>query len=379
MTSDHDRDDRYDQSDRDEQGRRVGSGDDTVNHGPGPDDGADVFDGDELALRRLMQHAVEDIEPKSGTLDHLSRAVPARRARKRQAVVGMAAAALFIGTAIPALVHVTAESGSNDHPSIAGNSQASHGGTGSGKEPDGGQTGTGSPSGKVKSKDKGKTKDKPGDKGKGVGGGATGGPDPSGTAAASSPVCGPADLGNATATLGMTEADGKVYGSFRVTNVSAGNCTVDGPGAVSVLAQGATQSANVNVVDHTTGDAATGLPDPSTAPSQLILEPGMAYEVRFAWVPSAACPPVDGSTGGGAGGSGDASPTPTPSSDTTAETTGTTTDQSGMSTQLGTEGGTADGRVSVTHTAEAGTASATTVIPNACAGTVYRTGILPGS
>jgi hypothetical protein len=383
-------------NDRDEQNRRVGSGDETVNHGPGQDDGLsggpedpfgrpdsaggpdspdplDSLGGDELALRRLLHQAVEEIEPKNGTLDHLRRAVPARRARKRQAVVGMAAAALFIGTAIPALVHVTGESGSDDRPSIAGNSEASHGGTGSGKGPDGGASSTGKSSGKSKSKDKGGKKDKPGDKGKGAGGGATGGPDPAGTAAASSPVCGPADLGGASPSLGAADADGKVYGSFRVSNISQANCTVDAPGAVSVVAQGAADPARVNVVDHTAGDAATGLPDPSTEPSQLILEPGMSYEVRFAWVPSASCPST--------GGPGDPSPSPTPSGggDGSGGTSGTTTEQSGMSTQLAGEGPTADGSVAVSHTAEPGTPTSTTTIGNACAGTVYRTGILPAS
>ncbi|WP_406105125.1 hypothetical protein OG698_23135 [Streptomyces sp. NBC_01003] len=365
-----------------------------MNHGPGQDDGlfggpedpfgrpdsaggADSVDpldslgGDELALRRLLHEAVEEIEPSNGTLEHLRRAVPARRARKRQAVVGMAAAALFIGMAIPALVHVTGQSGSDDRPSIAGNSEATHGGTGSGKGPDGGESGTGSPSGKSKSKDKDGKKDKPGDKGKGAGGGATGGPDPASTAAASSPVCGAADLGGASANVGAADAGGNVYGSFRVTNVSQANCSVDAPGAVSVVAQGAADPAKVNVVDHTAGDAATGLPDPSTEPSQLILEPGMSYEVRFAWVPSAECP----TTGGG----GDPSPSPTPSGGTTGDATGSNPDQSGLSTQLVAEGPTADGSVAVSHTAEPGTPSSSTTIPNACSGTVYRTGVLPAS
>ena len=55
---------------------------------------------DEVALCRLLRGAVQDLEPADGTLDHLHRAVPARRARRRQGVVGAAAAALLIGTAI---------------------------------------------------------------------------------------------------------------------------------------------------------------------------------------------------------------------------------------------------------------------------------------
>ena len=63
------------------------AGNSTVNHhldDPGPDG----LDSDELALRRMLHHAVQQMEPRDGTLDHLRRAVPARRARKRQATVG---------------------------------------------------------------------------------------------------------------------------------------------------------------------------------------------------------------------------------------------------------------------------------------------------
>ncbi|MCZ0980185.1 hypothetical protein O1L60_17650 [Streptomyces diastatochromogenes] len=52
---------------------------------PGTGDGDD-----ELALRRLFQDAVSGLEPSHGSLEHLRRAVPARRARKRQALVGAA-------------------------------------------------------------------------------------------------------------------------------------------------------------------------------------------------------------------------------------------------------------------------------------------------
>jgi hypothetical protein len=51
-----------------------------------------------------------------------------------------------------------------------------------------------------------------------------------------------------------------------------------------------------------------------------------------------------------------------------------------MEAQLGrTDGAVADGSVVVTLTAEAGSPSAGATVPNACAGTVYRTGILPAS
>ncbi|MYS76743.1 hypothetical protein GTY88_40920, partial [Streptomyces sp. SID5926] len=117
----------------------------TVNHGPaaqGPDaPGADGPATDEAALRAMMQRAVREMEPSDGTLEHLRRAVPARRARKRQALVGAAAAALFLGTAVPALVHVSNATGAGADPSVAGNASQAQGGASQGKDPAGGQSG----------------------------------------------------------------------------------------------------------------------------------------------------------------------------------------------------------------------------------------------
>lgn len=101
----------------------------------------------------------------------------------------------------------------------------------------------------------------------------------------------------------------------------------------------------------------------------------MAYEVRFAWVPSDTCPTTGGSPsptptdgdGGGGGGGGDAAGTAAGASDTTA-------------VQLGSaDEGPADGSIAVTHTPEVGAPTAATTIDNACAGTIYRTGVLDAS
>ncbi|MFJ8022118.1 hypothetical protein [Streptomyces sp. NPDC096311] len=346
---------------------------------PGPDGsgsdelGPDGFGSDELALRRLLHQAVQEIEPTDGTLEHLRRAVPARRARKRQAIVGVAAAALFIGTAVPALVHVSNASGSNADPSIAGNSSQAQGGTSQGKGPDGGESSVGGSSGTSKDKGKGGSQTGTPDKGKGTNtGSATGGPDPS-TSAAISPACTPAQLGGATSTVGTPDATGAVYGSFTLSNVSATSCTVSGAGTLGTLAQGAADSAKISVVTHVAGDAATGLPDPTTEVASVVLKPSASYVVKFAWVPSETCP----TTGGG-----QPSPTPTTTTDGATSTGGTATDTggTGTSTQLVTEdGGLADGSVTVSYTAETGAATATTTVPNACAGTIYRTGMLSAS
>ncbi|MEU2743292.1 hypothetical protein ABZ656_50610 [Streptomyces sp. NPDC007095] len=334
--------------------------------------GSDGFGSDELALRRLLHQAVQEIEPTDGTLEHLRRAVPARRARKRQAIVGVAAAALFIGTAVPALVHVSNASGSNADPSIAGNSSQAQGGTSQGKGPDGGESSAGGSSGTSKDKGKGSQTGTP-DKGKGTNtGSATSGPDPSASAVIS-PACTPAQLGGATSAVGTPDATGAVYGSFTLSNVSATSCTVSGAGAVGTLAQGAADSAKISVVTHVAGDAATGLPDPSTEVASVVLKPSASYVVKFAWVPSETCP----TTGGG-----QPSPTPTTTTDGATSTGGTATDTggTGTSTQMVTEdGGLADGSVTVSYTAETGAATATTTVSNACAGTIYRTGMLPAS
>ncbi|MET7692705.1 hypothetical protein ABZT06_32865 [Streptomyces sp. NPDC005483] len=342
-----------------------------MNHGPDDLSSTGEFDSDELALRRMLRQAVQEMEPRDGTLDHLRKAVPARRARKRQAVVGMAAAALFFGTAIPAVVHVSS-TGTSANTSNAGHTSQMQGGAGQGKQENGGESTSGGSSGRTEDKGKGESKGE--DKGKNTGAstGASSGTDPSATTSASTPVCTAAQLGTPTASTAVPDASGTVYGTFHVTNSSTAACTVTGPGAVSASAQGAADSSKIGAVRHVSGDAASaGLPDPSQEVSQLLLQPGSSYDVKFAWVPSETCPTTEPST--------DPSPDPTTSPDASAGGEGTSTGgDTGTSTQLLTDGGTADGSVLVTNTAQAGPSVSTTV-SNACAGVVYWTGVLTSS
>ncbi|MEU6221724.1 hypothetical protein ABZ845_30125 [Streptomyces sp. NPDC047022] len=323
---------------------------------------------DEQALRLLLHQAVREIEPGDGTLEHLRRAVPARRARKRQAVVGMAAAALFFGTAIPALVHVADTTGSDVDPSIAGQVSQADNGTTRGKDTDGGSNssdGTSSTS-KDAGQDGQKTKK---DKGRGASVGATGDAGPS-ASPQSAPACMPAQLGGATATEGTPDSAGAVYGTFHVANVSTKACTVSGAGSVTTAVQGAADASKISVATHVTTDAATGLPDPAKEVTSLVLKPGDAYEVKFAWIPSETCPTTGGSTG----------PAPEPSpSDTPSTGGGTNAESGGTTPQLMREDGAADGSVTISHTSATGTGTSTATISNACAGTVYRTGLLPAS
>ncbi|WP_424861436.1 hypothetical protein [Streptomyces sp. MMS24-I29] len=337
---------------------------------------------DEVALRRMLHGAVQHIEPGQGVLGHLQRAVPARRARRRQAVVGMAAAALLIGTAIPAFVHVANSDGSNTaNPAIAGHGEQAQGGNGTedgsgsgGKDLGGGTDGqddrdpdhpvsTSSPSGSG---------------GQGTEGDLAGGvSDPAASLASAPPACDAGQLGVASAQTGSAGADGTVYGTFRIANVSDTECSVSGGGSVGFQALGAADPAKITVVRHAAGDAAAGLPDPSQEQDAVALKPSMTYEVRFAWVPRDTCPTVGGSPSptptegtGGAGGGTAAGAGPG---------TGTGSGDGAVATvaQLGGEdGGLQDGSVAVTHIPEAGAPVAETKIANACSGTIYRTGVL---
>ncbi|URM90473.1 hypothetical protein LUW75_11195 [Streptomyces sp. MRC013] len=340
----------------------------------------------------MLRGAVEGLEPSAGALDHLRRAVPARRARKRQALVGAAAAVILLGTGVPALVHVAASDGASDaDPVNAGHGAQVEGGTGGPAA---------SASGAPSDRPGGSAEDGAGPERSpsSAGAGAPGGPDgaPGGTAPSSAalPACEAGQLAVSAADVGVPGGDGTVHGAFRVTNVSARDCSVHTAGTVDFATSGAADPGRVSVVGHTSGDGAPGLPDPSTAVGSLVLKPSGAYEVRFAWVPSGTCPAEGGSGGGdgdgGTGGGGGQSPEPTPSASPeepqpTADGAGTRMDEGGAETgtaaavepQLMRREGAADGSVSVTYTPGAGGSQAVATVPDACAGTIYRTGILP--
>ncbi|MFI9259298.1 hypothetical protein ACIGT4_16565 [Streptomyces sioyaensis] len=342
--------------------------------GPGRGHPTGGFGGED-DLRRLLQSRVGNLEPAPDALEQLRRAVPARRQRRRHAVVGAAAALLLGGTSIPAMVHVAnlADS-SEERPANTASSQQTQGSTegthGEGTEQAGpppsgrvgGKPGAGLPSGKGRATGK---------NGAGHGAGA-GTPAPDETMDVTSPVCGREQLGKGTSTVGAADSAGRVYGAFRVVNTSSAACSVEGGGTVGVVAQGATNPDRIHVVDHTSGDEATGLPDPATTPDQLVLKPGESYEVKFAWIPQ---------SGGGTSGCVNPGPSPTPeptkdpgqSPDAGATTAGDGGGQAGGDTGTG-DSGAAAGGIVLSHTPEAGEPTAADAkVADACAGTVYRT------
>ncbi|MFI1227384.1 MULTISPECIES: hypothetical protein [unclassified Streptomyces] len=329
---------------------------------------------DEVALRRMLHGAVRDLAPSEATLDHLHRAVPARRAKRRQAVVGAAAAALLIGTAVPAFVHVATSDGSSTaRPAIAGHGEQAHGGNGDETGPQEPGRRTVEPTERESEGGAGEADPDPSPS-EGSGSdpdGAVPGakPDSPSVDLAALPVCDPSQLGVASEGAGAPGADGTVYGSFKIANVSGTDCTVSSNGTVGFTALGAADPLRIGVVQHAAGDAAPGLPDPSQEPGTVLLKPSMAYEVRFAWVPTDTCPTVG------------PSPTPTPSAEAAGGSVGEGTGDSGVAAQSLREdgGGTVEGSVTVTHTPETGAPTAETKIPNACSGTIYRTGVLATS
>ncbi|MFC9879201.1 hypothetical protein ACFVJW_06270 [Streptomyces libani] len=356
----------------------TGSGGGTGNgggDGPGRSHPTGGDFGGEDDLRRLLHSRVDDLEPSPDALEQLRRAVPARRQRRRHAVVGAAAALLLGGTSIPAMVHVANLAGSSEErPANAASSPHPQGGV-EGAHGEGTEQAGPRPAGKDGEK---RGEDKPAGKGKatekgGAGHGAGAGtPAPDETMDVTSPVCGREQLGQGTSTVGAADSAGRVYGAFRVVNTSAAACSVEGGGTIGLVAQGSTKPDRIHVVDHTSGDEATGLPDPATTPDQLVLKPGEAYEVKFAWIPE---------SGGGATGCVNPGPSPTPdassdpgqSPDTGTTTAGDSGGQAGGDEGPG-DGGTASGSIVLSHTPEAGEpAAADAKVTDACAGTVYRT------
>ncbi|MEU8432335.1 hypothetical protein AB0F18_05400 [Streptomyces sp. NPDC029216] len=365
---------------------------------------------DEQALRSLFAGAVQGLEPSEGALERLRHAVPVRRARKRQALVGAAVAVVLGGTVIPVALHLDDEEDKGataGHSAIAGHGEAQ--GTHSG-EPHPSGPDSGARPQPARSPGKGQTAGATGDRTSphpggspsgGVSAGPSGdgapvaavgnGPQPPAGAAAATPGCTAGQLGVA-GSAGAPGADGKVYGSFKVTNVSAQGCTVTGPDTVTAasVAQGPRPATTpgVTVTGHTAGDPASGLPDPSAEAPALLLQPKQTYEVLFAWVPSAqSCPAATPSptaspqqqegTVQRPAGQADGGPAKTPADGAASVPAGTGDTAGGTQPP----GGTADpdpAGVAVSHAPAATGAPVTqATIPQACGGTVYRTGLIP--
>ncbi|RLU80616.1 hypothetical protein CTZ27_34505 [Streptomyces griseocarneus] len=364
------------------EGRRRPGGEQGFHEVKGPAGAQDSPESlDEQALRRLLQGAVGDLEPSPDALEHLRHAVPARRTRRRQVLVGAAAAVILGGTALPAFLHVAVIDGTSEerHANTASAHNAERGTEAGGREAgaiDGDQ-----PRSRVPDRKEQRESERQQRAGNGSAApdneikpsGSPGGtlPDPTSTFAAVSPTCFRDQLGRGTGMVGTADKEGRVYGAFRVVNISHSICTVTGPGTVSVTARGSADPSRVSVVDHTPGDVATGLPDPTGDSGEVILQPGQAYEVKFAWIPSkegCAKPSGGGSPTPGVAAAPPSPPGPLPA---VGQQQGVTDPGGSPPPSPG---------VVLSHTPEGGEPTAAeTKIDDACAGTVYRTGPLATS
>ncbi|MBH1934838.1 hypothetical protein I5Q34_11215 [Streptomyces sp. AV19] len=371
---------------------------------------------DEQALRRLMHGAVGELQPSDGVLDHLRRAVPARRTRRRRALGGAAAAVVLLGVALPAMLHVADEMGSTgpgDRPANAASSRHRSGDTVEDRQPGGDDDRPGDHA-RSGSAARGDHRDEPSGDGSRAresgapeareSAGTTARPEPGATLSAAAPVCSRTQLGGGSGVVGAADAAGRVYGAFRIVNVSRAACAVTGPGSLVAQPRGdAAGRARIAVVDHTSGDPAAGLPDPRRAPEEVVLRPGQAYEVKFAWVPAADGSGACTKSSGGSPAPG-ASSSPSAPATTTSEAPAAPTARipetpaadgsggsggsggsdgsggAGGSGGSGGSGGAAGAGITLTNTPVAGEPTAAEArIPDACAGTVYHTGALPAA
>ncbi|MFI0718151.1 hypothetical protein [Streptomyces sp. NPDC021224] len=336
--------------------------------------------GEEEALRVLFHQAVRDLRPAPDALEHLRHAVPARRQHRRQAMAGSVAALLLVGAAVPALVHAAgATGGPSAAPAGPGSPRAS-------QPDDNGRADAWGTSG-----DAGADRTGPGDGDSGRqtsasgGDGNSAGPvtSPGGLPTPAAPACSSAQLGRGSSSA-VPDSDGHIHGWFRVANVSTSTCTVPpGPATVGAIAQGAADPAQITVVNHTAGDAATELPPPADDGQPLVLAPGQTYEVAFAWVPAdtgpGGCPPT---------GSPTASPTATPTpTDTGGPAAADGKDGAGSAAAVKSDGPAGSGQsagtptgtaapatIALTHTPAAGAPLIVgPTLQDACAGTVYTT------
>ncbi len=315
-------------------------------------------------LRERLHRAVAEVQPDPAALRRLHDQVPRRRARHRARWTGVAAAALLTAAALPTIHGVQQldlSGGPVDGPLAPGPSRSAvtpgpsaSGGAGRPSSlplPVITAMPSGSPSGQVPELT--------------TSGSLAGVPGSPSAGTVPTPGCGPADLGQGSSHLGAVEADGRVYGWFRVVNTSGRACEVAGGGLL------AADSATVKVAAHTAGGPATGLAEP-VAGGPVLLPPLAGYQVRFGWVPDGPCPGGDG--GGvraaafvvGAGPSGSARPSEAPGPETSPSPV-----ESPNPTASPTPG---RPTVTLTHTPEPGGPQVVATLANACAGTVYQNG-----
>ncbi|MFD5461431.1 hypothetical protein ACFWIQ_01205 [Kitasatospora sp. NPDC127059] len=363
---------------------------------PADDDLPDLS-AEERALRRLMHHAVDGIQPGVGALPRIRQAVPRRRAARRGAWTGAAALALAVAIALPVL-HEGDHLGLSGGPGSAdadgatlaapGGSAVGGGTTGTGTHPGpGGQSSGPATASGTASPSPGADTTRPG---AATPTGATGTAD-----GGIVPLCTRTDLGQGASQLGPADSQGRIYGSFTVYNVSGHSCRLGGPGAVAVTGVNGTDRNRVRTADHTPGDPAVSLPAMDAEPP--VLAPQTGYRVPFAWIPDQGCgssggattAPTNsvnqaslttqaprGSSGAAPAGGASAAPSGNPQASSSPTSAPTSAPSPTATPSSGPTGGPAT--ATIAHTPAPGSpVAATASLPVDCGGTLYRGGVQP--
>jgi len=256
------------------------------------DDRADDGDGDDLAdelgalLRERMIQAVSAIEPKSGTLEYLYRAVPARRKRRQTALATTAVTVFAVSSAVTLASrgtlsggHSQASDGANVSSRFPSSQNAVSGGSGArgtGNASDSHTPVLAYPS----------TTTPPGVSQMSKPAPFATPPTMSFTGAQPLPNCQNSSMASVVPTSGPI-AIGVSYETMTATVQTA--CTLAGPPQLYVYDAAGAVSTKVPVYKEDL-TVVPGLAKVDTWGRQLILKPGDKFQFQFAWVQTA-CPP----------------------------------------------------------------------------------------
>lgn len=321
-------------------------------------------------LRERLHRVVAQVQPDPAALPRLRAQVPRRRARHRNLWTGAAAVVLLSAAALPTFQGVQQldlSGGPVAGPSVAEPSQSSSAMPRPTPSRGGGGDPVRPPAPPLPVVSTSPTGTEPTTLPEVTASGSVGTvPGTPPAAPVQVPGCQPADLGQGSAQVAATDAEGRVYGWFRVVNVSGRACELVGGGQLVA------DSATVRVTPHTAGGPASGLGEPG-AGGPLLLAPTKGYQIRFGWVPDGACPNGESAqprtvTVAAPGPSPSASPTEAPgpeTSPTPVETSSPTPTPSPTPAE--------PPAVTLTHTPDPGGKPVSATLTNACTGTVYRT------
>lgn len=246
------------------------------------DDGLDEIG---AVLRERFQQAVSTLEPASGTLDYLRRAIPARRRRRNAALAATAVSVFAVSAGATLAARGSFDSGSSQaNGTTIGNlmttatNDAPGGGSGHGPATPGGQdmssggaVGTEAPSSLASAPGNSKPSS------------ATPSPATTATGSPLAPLCQNSSLSSVAASQGGANG-GTIYETFVGTAKSA--CTLQGMPGLTVLGAGG-QPAKIPVykADQTAAPSLPAVP----AGQELVLQAGDRFEFQLAWVPTT-CP-----------------------------------------------------------------------------------------